>query len=198
MACGPGPARYRIPFPFEDLTREIADRLGSPNGEAGGIAKVLIPMGRSLQRDAAKPHYFEYPRAVAAVVGTVPESDESSRAQLRDQLSPQFVEFFRILAADDDTLRRQTMLRGVEFGLPVLLVLRHPRDAVISMNRRWGHYPLPMCLKQYVAFHKPLVSSLDKMVVSTFEESTLRVQSVFQRINQSFGKNFKADKAKFK
>ncbi len=45
-----GRARYRIPFPFEDLTREIARHLGFPNGEAGGdIAKVLIPMGRSLQ-----------------------------------------------------------------------------------------------------------------------------------------------------
>ena len=82
-----GRARYRIPFPFEDLTREIARHLGSPSGEAGGdIARVLIPMGRSLQRDAAKPHYFEYPRAVAAVVGTVPESDESSRPQLLDRL----------------------------------------------------------------------------------------------------------------
>ncbi len=82
-----GRARYRIPFPFEDLTREIARHLSTPNGEAGGgVAKVLIPMGRSLQRDAAKPHFFEYPRAVAAVVGTVPETDGWSRPQLRDRL----------------------------------------------------------------------------------------------------------------
>lgn len=82
-----GRARYRIPFPFEDLTREIAGHLGYPDGEAGShIAKVLIPMGRSLQRDAAKPHYFEYPRAVVAVVGTVAQSDGLSRPQLRDRL----------------------------------------------------------------------------------------------------------------
>ena len=81
-----GRAHYRIPFPFEELTREIAGHLDSPDGAAGGIAKVLIPVGRSLQRDAARPHYFEYPRAVAAVVGTVPESDGSSRPQLRDRL----------------------------------------------------------------------------------------------------------------
>ncbi len=47
-----GRSRYQIPFPFEDLTRNIAGYLDSANGEAdGSIAKLLIPMGRSLQRD---------------------------------------------------------------------------------------------------------------------------------------------------
>ncbi|MCZ6830497.1 MAG: hypothetical protein O7F73_13095 [Gammaproteobacteria bacterium] len=82
-----GRSRYQIPFPFEDLTRNIAGYLDSANGEAdGSIAKVLIPMGRSLQRDAAKPHYFEYPRAIVAVVGTVPANNGRSGLQLRDRL----------------------------------------------------------------------------------------------------------------
>ncbi len=82
-----GHSRYQIPFPFEDLTRHIAGQLNSNNSRAdGSIAKLLIPMGRSLQRDSAKPHYFEYPRAIVAVVGTVPTSDGQSGPQLRDRL----------------------------------------------------------------------------------------------------------------
>ncbi|MCZ6470406.1 MAG: hypothetical protein O6649_03490, partial [Gammaproteobacteria bacterium] len=82
-----GRSRYQIPFPFEDLTRDIAGQLNSDNSRAdGNIAKLLIPMGRSLQRDTAKPHYFEYPRAIVAVVGTVPANDGRSGPQFSDRL----------------------------------------------------------------------------------------------------------------
>ena len=51
-----GHSRYQIPFPFEDLTRHIAGQLNSNNSRAdGSIAKLLIPMGRSLQRDGLHP-----------------------------------------------------------------------------------------------------------------------------------------------
>jgi hypothetical protein len=33
------------------------------------LEQVLIPIGRSLQRNAANPHFFNYPRVVLAVVG---------------------------------------------------------------------------------------------------------------------------------
>lgn len=45
-----------VPFPFEALLARIA-----------GLDAVLIPLGRSLQRAAAAPDYFRYPRVVAAV-----------------------------------------------------------------------------------------------------------------------------------
>src|SRR5438046_3196497 len=70
----------RVPFPFEALTKKIASRLGcagdgraTPKGrgigtvEASCLKRVLIPLGRSLQRSAAGPEFFKYPRAVVAV-----------------------------------------------------------------------------------------------------------------------------------
>ena len=70
----------KVPFPFEALMRKIDLRLGcaqddrtSTKGTGKGAAqssclkRVLIPLGRSLQRNAAAPEFFKYPRAVVAV-----------------------------------------------------------------------------------------------------------------------------------
>jgi hypothetical protein len=55
-------AREGVPFPFSTLLARVEERLGGRS-----LKKVLIPLGRSLQRNAADPEFFRYPRAVAAV-----------------------------------------------------------------------------------------------------------------------------------
>lgn len=57
---------YRVPFPFTALVEKIEQELGSVDGMSP-LKRVLIPLNRSLQRHAAKPEYFTYPRAVVAV-----------------------------------------------------------------------------------------------------------------------------------
>jgi len=54
---------YEIPFPFEALLAELEDR-----GQAR-LRSLLVPIGRSLQRNAANPDFFEYPRVIVAVDG---------------------------------------------------------------------------------------------------------------------------------
>lgn len=59
----------RVPFPFAALMQRVqrevgADALGHP-----GVRSVLIPLGRSLQRNASVAEAYRYPRIVAAVVG---------------------------------------------------------------------------------------------------------------------------------
>lgn len=79
-----GRAEQQVPFPFarllEQLERPIAaDQLGRP-----GVPAVLIPIGRSLQRNASATP-FAQPRAVVAVTG-----ETTSRAlrtpHLKDKL----------------------------------------------------------------------------------------------------------------
>jgi hypothetical protein len=60
---------YDVPYPFTVLMRRIqayagTDALGRP-----GLKRVLIPLGRSLQRTAAAPQFFRFPRVVIAVDG---------------------------------------------------------------------------------------------------------------------------------
>jgi hypothetical protein len=68
---------YAVPFPFDALLERLNER------SAGNVRAVLIPLGRSLQRGAAYPDFFESPRAVAAIVGNGPASDASAPLENR-------------------------------------------------------------------------------------------------------------------
>jgi hypothetical protein len=54
-----------LPFPFAALVRKIEARSGCRPGAC--VKAVLIPLGRSLQRTAAAPDFFRYPRVIVAV-----------------------------------------------------------------------------------------------------------------------------------
>ena len=53
-----------VPFPFAALLAQIGAEIG---GLEPSLKNVLIPLGRSLQRNAANPAFFAFPRAVVAV-----------------------------------------------------------------------------------------------------------------------------------
>ena len=73
--------RDKVPFPFTALQARI-----------GGRAAVLIPLGRSLQRNTAKPDFFQFPRAVVAAA-----SDSEDGMPLKDRLFLGFQEKAGIL-----------------------------------------------------------------------------------------------------
>ena len=54
-----------VPFPFEALVRKIEAAAGCNPGRC--VTSVLMPLGRSLQRAAAAPIFFRFPRVVVAV-----------------------------------------------------------------------------------------------------------------------------------
>jgi hypothetical protein len=57
---------YDVPFPFEALVKRIEARAGCASRDPC-VKQVLVPLGRSLQRTAAAPEFFKFPRVVAAV-----------------------------------------------------------------------------------------------------------------------------------
>ncbi len=54
-----------VPFPFEALVRKIENAAGCQPGKC--MTSVLVPLSRSLQRAAAAPDYFSFPRVIAAM-----------------------------------------------------------------------------------------------------------------------------------
>lgn len=77
--------RHRVPYPFTALLRALnahagVDALGRP-----GLKHVLIPLGRSLQRTAAAPQFFRYPRVVVAIDGE-PRDARFTGVLLKDRL----------------------------------------------------------------------------------------------------------------
>ena len=67
-ATGSG-AVYDVPFPFENLLARLRHAAGAENMPGSPLDATLIPLGRSLQREAAAPDYFHSPRIVVAVTG---------------------------------------------------------------------------------------------------------------------------------
>jgi hypothetical protein len=59
--------QYRIPYPFSRLIEFLDSRI--ENSDHSGVRQVLVPSGRSLQRDAPAPDYFSFPRVVIALEG---------------------------------------------------------------------------------------------------------------------------------
>ncbi len=63
-----GQSSIDLPFPFAALLARLDAQLARDPASALPPAKrVLIPLGRSLQRTAAAPDYFAFPRVVVAV-----------------------------------------------------------------------------------------------------------------------------------
>ena len=82
---------YRVPFPFSALIDRIQARLGQQE-YSGGTRVVMIPMGRSLQRTAAAPDFFKYPRIVFAVTGEPSTNEHDAGTLLKDRLYIGYVE----------------------------------------------------------------------------------------------------------
>jgi hypothetical protein len=70
---------YEVPFPFEVLLNRVREAAGS-----NAVRALLIPRGRSLQRHAAAPDFFRFPRAVVAVDRHDP--DAKVTLNLKDRL----------------------------------------------------------------------------------------------------------------
>lgn len=80
-----GTRTYKVPFPFAALVEKIEGELSADDGRSP-MKRVLIPINRSLQRHAAKPDYFAYPRAVVAVDSQPPMREGRSGLLLADRL----------------------------------------------------------------------------------------------------------------
>jgi hypothetical protein len=73
---------YDVPYPFEKILDRISGRQpGSTEFDQEKIVAVLVPKGRSLQRDAARPDFFRYPRLLLTV-----DSESAHRSLTRDRL----------------------------------------------------------------------------------------------------------------
>ncbi len=73
------------PFPFTDLLALLEQQVARTPGGGSSVKKVLIPLGRSLQRNAAAPLFFDSPRVVVAV-DSEPDAPGGAPLYLQDRL----------------------------------------------------------------------------------------------------------------
>lgn len=90
--------RQEVPYPFEALLERLDARLDDSDPYLGRtLKKVLIPLGRSLQREAAAPGYFDSPRLVVAVDTEPAASAGDGGMLLRDRLYIGYLEAADVL-----------------------------------------------------------------------------------------------------
>jgi mono/diheme cytochrome c family protein len=59
-----------VPFPYARLAHKISTQMQPDAGGLPALKATLIPLGRSLQKNAGAPDFFRFPRVVAAADGS--------------------------------------------------------------------------------------------------------------------------------
>lgn len=73
-----------VPYPFENLIKLVKEQTKSKDPLP--VSVLFIPFGRSLQRFAAEPNFFKFPRVLIAPVSQPEYSETRIEMDLRDNL----------------------------------------------------------------------------------------------------------------
>jgi hypothetical protein len=79
---------------------------------------------------------------------------------------------------------------AVARGLPVLLLIRPPQDAIVSSVLWWPHVTPADALAAYARFYERLLPVRDACVIGPFEEVTADMGAVIDRVNRRYGRDF--------
>jgi hypothetical protein len=82
------------------------------------------------------------------------------------------------------------VITASRMGIPALVLVRHPEEAVLSTLVRYPHLTIRQALRGYARFHAPLVKLGRGFVVARFEEVVSAFGPVIRRVNAAFGSNF--------
>lgn len=81
------------------------------------------------------------------------------------------------------------IIRAAKWGIPALLLIRAPKDAVASLAIR-DPISIGRALKYYVSFYETAADYKDFFVLGLFEDVTSEYGAVIERINARFGTDF--------
>lgn len=84
------------------------------------------------------------------------------------------------------------VLSGVKRGLPAVVLLRSPRDAIASFfEMNGGDYSIELCTREYVAFYTALLPVLSEIIVVETETLEERFFDLMQLLRREY--NLKLD-----
>lgn len=82
------------------------------------------------------------------------------------------------------------VLRATRLGIPTLVLLREPMDAVLSLMMRDPRFTARKALRYYTSFYEAVAGYSDGFVLGLFEEVTGDYGGIIGRINARFGTRF--------
>jgi hypothetical protein len=82
------------------------------------------------------------------------------------------------------------IIRSVKYQIPVILLIRHPLEAVRSLVVRHDFIPVADALEDYTRFYSDLYKLRDSFVVANFDDVTEHFGKIIKRVNKRFSTNF--------
>lgn len=82
------------------------------------------------------------------------------------------------------------VIRAVEWKIPTLVLLRNPKDAVLSCITIFPQYSIYRALAYYISFYSAICDYSDSYIIGEFEEVTKNFGEIIKRINAKFNTNF--------
>jgi len=82
------------------------------------------------------------------------------------------------------------VIAAVRAGLPSLVLLREPEEAVLRLVVRKQTVTIEQALRGYVRFYRPLVRWRHGFVIGRFSDVTTDLGAVTRRVNERFGTEF--------
>ncbi len=82
------------------------------------------------------------------------------------------------------------IIKAIEQGTPVLLLIREPVGAILSLTSRWPHVSVTQGLQSYIKFYNKLGSYHNGYIISTFEQTTKHLDCVVKDLNAKFDTHF--------
>jgi hypothetical protein len=184
-----------------------ATALGSDPAAEGRCVNVGRPLRRSLREAWYSTRYVV--NAYPAVYMPLARIRHSDRADWSVRHDPELViegfgrsgstfavDAFELAQPSPVRLAHHThaaaqVITAVKWGIPTILIVRHPEQVVPSHMARRDIGARPP-LVAWIRFHERLLPYRYGFVVTPFEEMTSNLGVAIQRVNKRFGTNFGA------
>jgi hypothetical protein len=82
------------------------------------------------------------------------------------------------------------VIEATRRGIPALVLIRRPREAVVSFLIYFPDRSARSAVHGYLRFYEPLLRLRSRIVVATFDEVVTDLGAPIERVNQRFGTSF--------
>ncbi|MBX2820692.1 MAG: hypothetical protein KTR29_13455 [Rhodothermaceae bacterium] len=82
------------------------------------------------------------------------------------------------------------IIKAARKEIPVLLTIREPKGAAISLTSRWPYVSLTQAVRGYCYFYEKIEPHADSLLVSPFTLTTKHLDAVIKRVNERFATDF--------
>jgi len=82
------------------------------------------------------------------------------------------------------------IMEGARFSIPIILLVRNPQDAVVSLAIRDETMTVTKALIAYIWYHEAILDYIDNCVVADFSKIVNDYSRILNEVNMKFNKNY--------